>query len=75
MRTISLILMLVLLVALGILAYENNRTTTLNAFQWSWDLPFPAVIAGSYLLGMLTGWSLVAWMRRSWDRVTEYRHA
>lgn len=71
MRGFSLLLLLALLAALGFLAYENNYSTTVRAMNWRWDLPLPVIVGATYVLGMLTGWSMVAWMRRSWTRVTE----
>lgn len=71
MRAFSLIFLIALVAVLVILAIENNRPATINAFSWSWELPFPAVMAGLYALGMLTGWALIGAVKRSWRRVTE----
>lgn len=75
MRMFSLIFLLVLLALLGALAYENNRVTTVSAWQWNWDLPFPVIVAAVYALGMLTGGMLISAVRRSWYRVAEMNRA
>jgi uncharacterized integral membrane protein len=69
MRTISFIFLLCLIVILGFLTYENNRPTTLTAWQWNWELPLPVVVLVVYVLGMLTGGALVSAVKRSWHRV------
>jgi uncharacterized integral membrane protein len=72
MRALSFLFLIALVAVLGILAYENNRTTTISVWQWSWELPFPLVVVGLYVLGMFTGWALIGAVKRSWRRVTEY---
>ena len=71
MRFLSGVFLIVLVAVLGLLAYENNRDTTLNAWTWNLDVPLPLLIGGVYLLGMVSGWWLVGLMKRSWQRVTE----
>ncbi len=74
-RAFSLVFLVLLLAVLGILAYENNHPETLTLWQWQWELPFPIVLAGLYVLGMLTGWALLGAVKRSWRRVTEAERA
>ena len=71
MRFLSGLFLLALIAALGLLAYENNRTTALNAWNWSLDVPLPLVVLVSYVLGMLSGWWMMGLVKRSWQRVTE----
>jgi uncharacterized integral membrane protein len=71
MRALSGLFLLALAVALGLLAYENNRDTPLNAWTWRADVPLPALVFGSYALGMVSGWWLFGLVKRSWQRVTE----
>lgn len=71
MRFISGLFLLVLLVGLGYLAYENNRETSLNAWNWRLDVSLPVLVLAVYALGMLSGWWLVGLVKRSWQRVTE----
>lgn len=71
MRMLSALFLLVLVAGLGVLAYENNRETSLNAWTWRADVPLPLLLVGVYALGMVSGWWLVGAVKRSWQRVTE----
>jgi lipopolysaccharide assembly protein A len=71
MRFFSGLFLIMLIGAVGFLAYENNRDTVLNAWKWSWDVPLPFLVLAVYLLGMVSGWWLLGLMKRSWQRVTE----
>jgi hypothetical protein len=71
MRFISGLFLIALVAALGILAYENNRETTLQAWNYRLDIPLPALIAAAYALGMVSGWWMMGLVKRSWQRVTE----
>jgi uncharacterized integral membrane protein len=75
MRVLSGLFLIVLVAALGVLAYENNRDTQLNAWTWRADVPLPVLLFGVYLLGMVSGWWLFGLVKRSWQRVTEPGHA
>lgn len=75
MRMFSLLFLILLVAALSVLAYENDYTTTVSLLKWEWRVPFPLVIAGVYVLGMLTGWAMIGAVRRSWRRVTEAERA
>ena len=75
MRFLSGLFLLALVVALGLLAYENNRDTVLNAWTWRLDVPLPLLVLAVYVLGMVSGWWMVGLMKRSWQRVTEPDYA
>ena len=75
MRTLSFLFLIVFVAALGILAYENNRVATVSVWHWSWEVPFPLLIAALYVLGMFTGWALIGALKRSWRRVSEHERA
>lgn len=71
MRFISGLFLIAVIAVLGVLAYENNRDTALNAWTWRMDVPLPLLVLAVYVLGMLSGWWMVGLMKRSWQRVTE----
>ena len=71
MRFLSALFLIALLGGLGYLTYINNYNTSLSAGTWHGDLPLPALVAGVYVLGMVSGWWLVGLTKRSWQRVTE----
>lgn len=71
MRFLSALFLIAFIGVLGYLTYVNSHTTTVTAWTWHGDLPLPALVAGVYVLGMMSGWWLVGLMKRSWQRVTE----
>lgn len=71
MRLLSALFLIALIGGLGYLTYLNNHSTAVSAGTWHGDLPLPALVAGVYVLGMMSGWWLVGLMKRSWQRVTE----
>ncbi len=70
-RFFSLIVLVVLLGAIGVFAYYNYEFVDVRFLQWSMTIPLAAVAGAAYLLGMLSGWSVVGLFRRSWNRVIE----
>ncbi len=78
MKTIYFLFLVVFLGAAGLFAYQNNHTQSVTFVNQTWELPFPALVGLTYLLGMLTGWTVVGLLRRSWRRVTtveQHRHS
>jgi lipopolysaccharide assembly protein A len=71
MRVIQAILFLVFLGAVGLFAVQNTRGVTVDF--WTWELTAPAaiVIVAVYFLGMLSGWTVVAFLMRSLRRVSD----
>jgi lipopolysaccharide assembly protein A len=71
MRLLSALFLIVLLTALGVLAYQNNRETPVRVFDRQWDVPLPLMVLVTYVLGMISGWSVLHLVKRSWQRATE----
>jgi putative membrane protein len=69
MRIIQAILLLTFLGAVGLFAVQNTRSVTVDFWTWEVIAPIAAVIVAVYLLGMLSGWTVVAFVRRSLRRV------
>ena len=71
------LLCLLFLIAVGVVAVfffrENDQILTLSFFHWRVSAPVAAIVGIAYGLGMLTGWSLLGLLRRSWEGATEYR--
>ena len=73
MRVVQASLLLVLLCAVRLFAVQNTRSVTLDSWTWEVNGPVAAAIVAVYLLGMLSGWTVVAFVRRSLERVGERR--
>jgi uncharacterized integral membrane protein len=71
MRFIQAIVLLIFLGAVGLFAVQNTDPITVNFAQWRATAPVALVTIGSYLLGMLSGWTVVSFFTRSLRRVSE----
>lgn len=71
MRIIQAILFLVFLGAIGLFAVQNTRNVTVDFWKWEVTGPVAAVVVAVYLLGMVSDWTVVAFVRRSLRRVGE----
>ena len=73
MRYVQAILLLVFLGALGIFALQNMNTITVQFTTVKVTAPLALVSVVIYLLGMLTGWTVVAFLSRSVRQISERR--
>jgi lipopolysaccharide assembly protein A len=73
MRFIQAVIFLVLLGVIIIFAVQNSQIVTVQFLNWSVSSPIALMSVGVYLLGMLSGWTVVGFMGRSVRRVAE-RH-
>ena len=71
MRVIYLLTLLVLLGAIGVFALQNRETIVLQYLDRNVSCPLALLIVIVYLLGMVTGWTVVGFMRHSLRRVSE----
>jgi uncharacterized membrane protein YciS (DUF1049 family) len=71
MRVIYFLLLLILVVAVAVFAVQNNEIVTLRYLDRSVTTSLPILIAVVYLLGMVSGWTVVGFLKRSLKRVTE----
>ncbi len=75
MRYIQAVIFLVFLAAIGVFAIQNRDPITVNFLTWNLTEPIAFVTVAVYVLGMLSGWTVVAFVRGSFRRITEYpRH-
>ena len=75
MRFVYFLVLLIVLGAVILFAVQNDETVTLQYFNRSLSSPLPLLIAVVYLLGMLSGWTVVGVLKRSLQCVTERRRA
>ncbi|MBX6314826.1 MAG: LapA family protein [Isosphaeraceae bacterium] len=73
MRYIQALALLIFLAAVVIFAVQNTQTITVRFLDWGLTAPTALMIVAVYLLGMISGWSLVSFLRLSLRRVTEHR--
>ena len=79
MRFVYLLLLLIFLAAIGLFAFRNQQNTPIafgipnTAYNWQVEQPLSLLSAEIYVLGMLSGWTVVGMLRRSIERVTDRR--
>jgi uncharacterized integral membrane protein len=70
-RFIQGVILLIFLGAILIFAWQNNQTVTISFLKWGITAPNALVIVAVSLLGMLTGWTVVSYLQRSIQKVTQ----
>ena len=59
MRFLYFLFLLVFVGAVGIFAYYNRDVVTVRFLDWSTTASIAAVAGAAYLLGMVSGWTVV----------------
>jgi uncharacterized integral membrane protein len=54
----------------GIFIYQNQDPVPITFLQWTATRSLALFIGGAYVLGMLSGWSTIGLLRRSYYRAT-----
>jgi uncharacterized integral membrane protein len=73
MRLIYFLFLLLILAAVVVFAYQNEAAMTITFLKWQITSSIALMIAVIYLLGMVSGWTVVGFLKRSFQRVTERR--
>lgn len=71
MRFFWFIILVVFVGAVSIFAWQNASDVVLHFFDWQITASLALLIAAVYLLGMLSGWTVLGVVRRSLDRIGE----
>jgi uncharacterized integral membrane protein len=71
MRLLCFVILLFLVGAIGVFALQNRELITLQYLGQSVSCPPSLLIAIVYLLGMVTGATVIAFVQRSLRRVAE----
>jgi putative membrane protein len=76
MRYIWFLIFLFFVVVIGVFAFYNSEPVAINYVDLdlsvqSIHLPMWVLIVGVYVLGMLTGWSVIGFLKRTVQHVTE----
>jgi hypothetical protein len=70
MRYFLGLMLLVFLGAVTVFAMQNGETITVRFGSWQQTTTLAFLTVCVYFLGMLSGWSVVGFLRRSFHRVT-----
>jgi uncharacterized integral membrane protein len=67
MRVIHSALLMLFVAAVVVFCLENLEMLEVNFLSWHIRLPTPVLIILVYLLGMVSGWSVVKFLRTSFQ--------
>jgi lipopolysaccharide assembly protein A len=70
MRYLQALVLLAFLFAIGVFALQNRDVITVNFLTWNLSQPVALLSVVVYALGMLSGWTVVAFLRRSFHGAT-----
>jgi uncharacterized membrane protein YciS (DUF1049 family) len=73
MRVFYCLILLVIITAVAIFAVQNNDDVTLHYFDRHVSFSLAILIGVVYFLGMVSGWTVVGFLKRTLQRVTERR--
>ncbi|HEU5115878.1 MAG TPA: LapA family protein [Isosphaeraceae bacterium] len=65
MRYLQSGLLIVFLLAVMIFAAQNTESTLIRFVSWEVRMPLAILVILIYLLGMISGWSVIGFVRRS----------
>jgi uncharacterized membrane protein YciS (DUF1049 family) len=71
MRIFYGLILLVVLVAVGLFVLQNRGEVTLNYLDRTVKTSVAILIGATYALGMITGWTVLGFLRRSIHRVSQ----
>jgi lipopolysaccharide assembly protein A len=70
MRVVQAIILLAFLGAVGLFAVQNTEAITVTFWTWKMTGSVALLAIGAYLLGMVSGWTVVSFVRRSLHTVS-----
>ena len=71
MRVIYAAILLVFVAAIVVFCIQNMESVSIAYLGWRITLPLPLLVLIIYLLGMVSGWGLLSFLRLSLRRATE----
>jgi uncharacterized integral membrane protein len=71
MRVLHGVLLVLLVGVTLVFCIQNLETYTVHFLGWSARLPFPVLVIIVYLLGMVSGWSVLSFLRKSLRELTD----
>ena len=73
MRFLCAILLLAFAAAVAVFATQNQQPVTIKFLDRQESFSLSALVGVVYLIGMVTGWTIVGLLRRTAYRATEWR--
>ncbi len=70
MRYLQALVFLGFLLAVGVFAVQNRDVITVNFLSWNLSQPVAILSVVVYVLGMLSGWAVVGFLRGSFRGAT-----
>ncbi len=73
MRFLYILILLIVAAAVTIFAVQNTEQVSLRYLDRGlpWPIPLSLLIAAVYLLGMVSGWTVVGFVRHTWQRARQ----
>jgi lipopolysaccharide assembly protein A len=65
MRYVTGAIAVVLFLAMIVFAIQNREMVGVSFLAWSMSIPKVFLILGTYVLGMFSGWGLLAFLKRA----------
>jgi len=69
MRFVLGLILLIFLAAVCLFAVQNTQPITVRFWNWGLTAPVAILAIGTYLLGMISGWNVIAFVRSSIHRM------
>ena len=73
MRFLNSVVLFVFLGVVAIFCLQNLTTVPVAFLGWIIKAPMPLLIFIVYLLGMVSGWNVLSFIRRTYRNATEHR--
>ena len=70
MRTFLGLVLVAFLAVIGVFAVQNMQSVVVRFATWTLTAPVAFVVVAVYLIGMVSGWTVIGFLRRSFNRVT-----
>jgi uncharacterized membrane protein YciS (DUF1049 family) len=71
MRLISLVILVAAVVFIVAFVMQNDEPVVVRFFDWTLTTSMAKLVGVVYLIGMISGWTVIGTLRRSFNRVTE----
>jgi uncharacterized membrane protein YciS (DUF1049 family) len=74
MRIVCGLLLLIVVAAVAVVAVQNSESIGVNVLNQTVGVSLPLLVAVTYVLGMVSGWTILGLLRRSLHGATDSSH-